>query len=182
MKHPILDIKHLRLQGYNGVIIGLCLLVAVIVLSYIFMHNPHQQLHHQIFTTAEKIRGYYRDRPGYWKLSTDTAKKDNLISKSLFKYKEYDLQIGQGLNGDMGMPGDASFDIVLKNLNKSACINLSEISLGKKQELILQKISIVNEKGITEFEWGGENSLPIAKYASRNICQTTNNALIWTFQ
>ena len=182
MKQPIIDIKHFRLYGYSGVIIALSLLAAVIGLSYILMHNPHQQLHQQIFETADKIRNYYRDRPGYWKLSTETAREDNLISEKLQNHKEYNVRIGQGLDGDMGMPGDANFDIVLKNLNKSACINLSEMALTKKQELMLQKIAIVNEKGITEFEWGGDNPLPVVKYATRNICQTTDNALIWTFQ
>ena len=59
------------------------------------------------------------------------------------EHKEYDIQIGQGVNGDSGLPSDLSFDITIKNLNKSACISLSEMPLEKQDKLILMKITII---------------------------------------
>ena len=95
--------------------------------------------------------------------------------------QENGLDIGQGLDGAMSLPSDLSFNIVLKNLNKSACINLTELPASGENLLMLQKITIINENGKTEFFWGGENSLPIRKYAARKICLPTDNVIVWTF-
>lgn len=158
---------------------GVCVLIC---LGYIFGRNPHLDLQQGVWQTAQKIHSYYRDRPGYWQLSTNTAKEDELIAQELLQYKEYDVQIGQGVDGENGLPSDLTFNIVLKHLNKSACINLSEMPLPKDIQLILQQISIINEEHHTEYSWGGDDALPIAKYATREICAPRDNTLIWTFQ
>ena len=81
------------------------------------------------------------------------------------------------------MPSNNSFDIVLSNLNKSSCIGLVEAEINKNQQLSLQKITVINSLGNTEFVWGDKNHpLPVAKYATRNICQPTGNTVLWTFQ
>ena len=181
MKRLYINLKNVKSVSFSGVALAICLLFAVIALSYVLFHNPHQGLHEQIFKTAENIRGYYRDQPSYWKLSTETAKEDGLIPADLLKRKDFTLKVGQGKNGDVSMPNDNSFDIVLQNLTKSACINLSELSVTKLQQLGLQKITIVGNM-ITEFDWGGDNPLPIKHYATRKLCQPTDNTIIWTFR
>ena len=158
---------------------GLC---ALISLSYFLLHNPHQDLHKDLFATAGKIVNYYRDRPGFWQLSTNTAKEDKLIVGSLAAYKDYDMRIGQGLDGETSLPSDLSFNIVLKHLNKSACISLSELPINEDNRLILQKITLINDSVMAEYAWGAENPLPIARYSMRQQCQPTENTLIWTFQ
>ena len=184
MKRIVLDLKRSRLYGFRSVIIFFSLLIALLVMSYALFHNPHQKLHEAVFATADNIRNFYRDEPGYWHLSIDNALQNSLVTGELLKYKdEYSLAIGEGINGEMGMPFDASFDIVLKKLNKSDCINLSELPVAKDQQLGLQKITLIHEEKVTEFSWGDENTpLPIAKYATRNICQMSDNIIIWTFQ
>jgi len=163
-------------DNLGGIAIGLAVALALIILSYVLLHNPHKNLHSQIFTAADKIRNYYRDEPGYWKLSTESAKQNNLLSEELLSYSEYDLQVGEGIDGAMALP-------VLKHLNKSACINLSELAISAEQQLGLQKITIINGEEETEFMWGAdENPLPIAKYATRDVCKANENIIMWTFQ
>lgn len=157
------------------------LILAVVGLVYVFNQNPHRQLQQDVFTSAAKIRNYYRDRPGYWQLSTSTAKEDNLLSESLLQYKEYDVQVGQGTDGETGLPSDKSFNIVLKHLNKSACINLSELPIDNDAKLILQSLTVINNNDSVTYSWGGENPLPIVRYSMRNICDTSENIIVWTF-
>lgn len=184
MRQIKLNLKKYNLFDARRLAIVFVLFVGLILLSYSVFHNPHQRLHEDIFATADKIRNFYRDEPGYWKLSTESAIQNSLFGSELADYKdEFAVTVGEGLNGDMGMPYDASFDIALKHLNKSSCINLSEFPVAKEQQLGLQKITIINKENTVEFLWGDEkNPLPIAKYATRNICQMSDNAIIWTFQ
>jgi len=173
----------MRVTSANGIIIALCLLFAVIALSYVLFHNPLRDLHASIFKTADNIRSYYRDQPNYWKLSTDMAKEASLVDKYLLEQSEYQWRIGQGENGDTVMPNDNSFDIALHKLSKSACINLSESPIDNAQLLGILKIIVSNENGITEFMWGNdENPLPIKLYTTRHICSPAGNTVIWTFQ
>lgn len=176
------DLEKARLNGLFGIAILALLLISCIALSVLLLHNPHKELHQAIFSTADRVHTYYRDRPGYWKLSTQTAKDDNLLRDDLQQYKEYDIQIGQGTNGDAGLPSDLSFDITVKNLNKSACISLSEMPLKKQDKLILMKITIINDKNNVEFSWGGEHSLPVGKYSARSFCAAKDNIISWSFQ
>ena len=171
----------MNIQAKTYIVNGLILcfvLIALIGLCYFLFHNPYKDLHSQILSTSERVRIYYRDQPGYWKLSTDFAKQNDLIKVDLAQYKNYDLAIGSGIDGDMIMPGEQSFNITLKHLNKSACIGLSEMPIDQNVQLGLQKITINN----TEFSWGEKNALPIGKYKTRDICQPTDNIIIWTFQ
>lgn len=182
MNKIYIDFRRVRPNNYNGIIVVLLLLFALVALCYILLHDPYREIHNQIFQTAENIRNYYRDRPGYWKLSTDSAINDNLVGQQLLG-KEYKLKVGIGISGDMAMPADNTFDLVISDLNKSSCISLTEANVKQKQQLILQKITIISSKGTTEFTWGDkEHPLPVAKYATRNICQPTNNTVMWTFQ
>lgn len=151
-------------------------------LSYILLRNPYKSIHEQIFSTADAVRSYYRDQPGYWKLSTESATTNNLINKELLKRKDFKLQIGQGVNGETGIPGSTTFDISLSNLNKSSCISLAELNISKNRQLALLKIAIINEENTTEFSWGGEHPLPITTQEPRQICQPTGNTILWTFQ
>ena len=183
MEKIYLNLKNIRNQSLNGIIIALCLLAAVISLSYVLFHNPHKDLHAAILKTADNIRSYYRDHPSYWKLSTETAAEASLIDRKLLEQAKSSWHIGQGVKGETSMPNDESFDIALNKLGKSACINLSELSISKKQQLGLQKITIINDAGNTEFTWGDEeHPLPIDRYATRRLCTPDGNTVIWTFQ
>lgn len=178
-----LDLRKISLTNYNGIVVIISLLFALIALCYVLVHNPYQHLHENIFVTADNVRNFYRDRPGYWKLSTQSAEEDMLISEELLNYKEYDVRIGIGSDGDMAMPADTAFDVVLSHLNKSSCISLAEAKISEQHKLGLQKITIINTNGTTEFSWGDEKyPLPVVKYSARNICAPSENTILWTFQ
>lgn len=175
--------QKIHLYNLGGVLIGLALFGVIYFLSYILMHNPYRSVHEAIMKTAENVRGYYRDSPGYWKLNTDAAVGASLAASELSDHGDFNINIGQGPDGDMSMPYNNTFDITVGNLNKSACISLSEIKISKENSLGLQKISIITDSGTTEFLWGdGEHKLPISKWETRHICQTSNNKIMWTFQ
>ena len=74
-----IDYEKARLNGTLGIIILIVLVLCCIGLSFMLLHNPHKDLQKSVFSTAKRIQTYYRDRPGYWKLSTETAKNDNLL-------------------------------------------------------------------------------------------------------
>lgn len=170
---------HIKLyNNTGGIAICFALVIAIFLSCYFLFHNPYTELHTQIMATSDMVRSYYRDQPGFWKLSTDFAKANDLVKIDLNKYKDYELAIGSGEDGDIVMPGEMSFNIILKNLNKSACIGLSEMPVSQNEQLGLQTISVNG----TVFAWGEEYSLPIKKYKTRDICQPADNTVIWTFQ
>jgi len=183
MNKIYVDLKWLRLTNYNGLIIIISLFLALVTMLYLLMHNPYQKLHEQIFQTADNVRVYYRDHPNYWKLNTEKAIEDKLVSDELIKRTEYDFKIGVGVDGETALPSDTTFDIVLSGVNKSTCIGLVEAKISKEQLLSLQKITVTNSKGTTDFEWdGSKHSLPVKKYAARNVCQPAQNTILWNFQ
>ena len=157
------------------------LIVAAVGLFFLCTRNPYQDIQQNIMQSAAKIHSYYRDRPGYWQLSTNTAKEDGLLVQSLWQYAEYDIQVGHGTNGESSLPSDMSFNIVLHHLNKSACINLSEAAIDADTRLILRQITIINNKQKTEYSWGGNPSLPIKKYEARDNCDISENTVVWSF-
>ena len=178
MSKLYVDLRRLRLTNYNGLIIIISLFLVLITLIYLLLHNPYQKLHEHIFQTADNIHAYYRDYPNYWKLNTETAIDDKLVSDELLRHTEYDFKIGIGVDGNTALPSDLTFDIVLAGVNKSACIGLVETKANKEQLLSLQKITVINSKGSTDFEWDGDKHfLPVAKYAARDVCQPTENKL-----
>lgn len=177
------DIKKAELSGVWGFSLIASLLVMCGFLCIFLLQNPYKQLHSEIFQIAEKTRNYYRDKPSYWNLSKESAINDGLLSTEILeKYKEYEVNIGQGSDGRISLPSDMSFDISAHHLNKSSCIGLLEMPLSDKQKLLLLKINIQNKDIAKEYSWGGENSLPVEKFSARDICSHNENTIIWTFQ
>ena len=180
MRHSF---RKFNFHGLSGIFIALALVGAICFLSYILMQNPYQFIHKDILKTADNIRSYYRDSPGYWKLDTNAAQNASLIAEELLQHPEFDLKIGQGANGELSMPYNITFDITISHLNKSACIGLSETKISEKHRIGLHKITILTPDKTTEFVWGDkEHGLPISKWETRHICQSTENKIIWTFQ
>lgn len=176
-----IDFRKMRRSGYGGPVVAAAAAAAVIALCYVLFHDPYAELHGQIFETATSIRMYYADRPGYWKLDTESASNDLLIAKGLRKYKNQ-LKIGIGAEGRTAMPSDTNFDITLTGLNKSSCIGLTEEKISSDRQLELQKITVINANGTTEFTWGDkDHPLPVEKYAARKICTSAGNTVLWTF-
>lgn len=141
-----------------------------------------------IFKISDDIRFQYTDKPDYWRLSTQKILQEKLISEDYIRNgKIYlsggeEILIGNGINADVVMPKMSSFDIVLPHLNQAQCISYAEGKISAENMVKLLRISIVNSSGSYSFEWGGKYKLPVAKYASKDICSLSDNTVIWTIQ
>lgn len=142
-----------------------------------------------IFTISDEIRNHYAEKPDYWGLSTQTAIQANYIPPKFIKDGKIiissgnEIFIGDGAKADTIMPRATSFDIVLPQLNKAQCIAHAEAAISSENQVKLLSISIINSLGFYRFEWGNEKyKLPIAKFASKDVCSDFENTLIWSIK
>lgn len=141
-----------------------------------------------IFNISENIRQHFADKPSYWGLNTEYVIKQNIVSQDIIKNNQLRLNggitilIGAGIDGSTVMPMTQSFDIILPHLNKAQCMSYAEANLLDEENLALISLNIINSTGTHIFEWGGENSLPIKKYATKQLCQDKENTLIWSLK
>lgn len=141
----------------------------------------------EVMSTAEKIRKFYHNRPGYWGLNTENVLKNNLAPSSLINNGKLlnalgkPVLAGQGIDGSLVMPGARSFDIVYSDLNKKECIELAGFQFTENQSLGLLSLTIVHNGQSTEFSWGGEKQLPVSEENTRKYCGE-KNSLLWTFE
>ena len=142
----------------------------------------------EIFQISDEIRGHYVGKYDYWMLSTNMIIKEKMISNNFITDNKIILSsgkevfVGEGVDTTPVMPMHQSYDIVIKNLNKAECINFVEYSLSEDKLVSLQKISIYNKNGAIIYEWGGDNSLPVKKYSSKDYCADTENNVIWSMK
>ena len=173
-------------NGYK--IIGGLLIALVIILSLTYCQKTDVKYSaQQLLQLSELIRSKFNTKPDFWKLNTqwlidnkilpDEMLDDNNIINDLGK----EIIVGSGMDGQVLMPGDKSFDIVYKNLNFDECVNLSSYPFSDKQILGLLGLKIINGKEEFLIEWNGEKSLPLAKEDAEKMC-TNKNILIWTFE
>ena len=140
-----------------------------------------------IFIISDDIRAYFSNKPDYWGLSTNYVVKNTIVDKK-FIYNDKiiltdgkELLIGKGINGDVVLPREMSFDIILKKLNKSQCISYLENKLNDANQMKLESLSVVNSTISKVFTWGDKtNSLPVKPYTGKDICSDENNTLIWS--
>ena len=141
-----------------------------------------------IFSLSEAIRQHYGDKPSYWGLNTDYVIKQNIAPQKMIKNDKLYLNggmsvlVGAGAEGTTVMPMAQSFDIALPHLNKAQCMSYAENVLSDDENLALISVSIISESGAYTFEWGGENRLPIKKYATKQFCQDKENTIVWSLK
>lgn len=142
----------------------------------------------EVFEIADRIREQYLDKPDYWGLSTEYAAKKQLIDPKFIKNDKIVLSsgteifIGEGEKAEVIMPLSQNFDISMRGLNKAQCIAYCEAELGQERLLGIIRLTIVNKGGTYIFEWGGENPLPVQKYAAKDFCLDTDNTFIWSIK
>ncbi len=140
----------------------------------------------ELFVIANTIRDNYIGKADYWGISTASVLKNNILPKKyiidnkIILSGNREVLIGSGVNADIVMPQSQTFDIVIKDLNKTQCMAYSEVVLEDEELVSLNQISIVNDLGSYSFEWGGNNPLPVQKYSSKNLCSDNKNTLIWS--
>jgi hypothetical protein len=141
-----------------------------------------------IFTISDIVREAYITKPDYWGVSTKDALNQDMIPNNYLHQGHIVLKsgkeifLGSGATPAVVMPRSQTFDIVIKNLKKGECIAYAEYNIPQEEIIKLQQIHIVNDVATYTFEWGGENSLPVSKYATKDMCQKQGNSLIWTIK
>lgn len=142
----------------------------------------------QIFSLSDEIRAYYADKPDYWGVDTDLLIKNKVLPKHYIHKNKLLLDsgrqilIGNGINAEPVMPLAQTFDIIMPDLNKAQCISYAEAPLDDEASLKLFSLQIINSSGAYLFEWGGSFSLPIKKYATKDLCLDRENTLIWSIK
>ena len=143
------------------------------------------QANKDIIKMSDNIRAYYRNRPDYWGLNNNEAIKLNLYvgkmnNNQILNNLNKSVIIGSDINGNQVMPGQHSFVIGYKDLNKKECIELASLYWAEEDKLGLISMAIQNSSGNYEFSWGN-NGLPLSKAQAKQYCKEENN-ILWTFE
>lgn len=191
MNEKLKEIIEILKQRINLKIAAGCAgLLFLIIGGIVWVSRPNPKITlaaKEVMSVAEEIRKFYRNRPGYWGLNTESVLKNNLLPASFIQNGKpvnalgKNILIGQGAEGNLVMPGARSFDIVFADLDKKECEQLAEFQFTENQSLGLLSITIINNGQQTEFSWGGENKLPITTENARRYCGK-QTSLLWTFE
>lgn len=142
----------------------------------------------EIFSISDNIRAYYADKPDYWGVSTQSLIDNKIIpdkfvrQNKIILHGKTEILIGSGEKADVVMPLNQYFDIVMPRLNKAQCMSYAEAPLLQEDNLKVYSIRIINLLGEYLFEWGGNRPLPIAKYATKDLCIDGLNTIIWSIR
>lgn len=140
-----------------------------------------------MFALTENIRNFYKKRPDYWGLSTQSALKNGLIPQMMLKDSKIYSAVGQNIligsdeAGSVVMPGMRSFYIIYDGVSKKDCVDMVSYPISEQNKLGLLGIIIKNNKEEVVFQWGGENSLPIKKDKATKICRN-KSIILWNFE
>lgn len=142
----------------------------------------------EIFSISDNVRAYYADKPDYWGVSTQSLIDNKVIPEKfvhdnkIILHGKMEILIGHGEKADVVMPLTQYFDIIMPHLNKAQCMSYAEAQLLPNVSLSVYSIRIMNMLGDYLFEWGGNRPLPIAKYATKDLCIDGQNTLIWSIR
>lgn len=140
-----------------------------------------------MFALTENIRNFYKKRPDYWGLSTQSALKNGLIPQMMLKDSKIYSAVGQNIligsdeAGSVVMPGMRSFYIIYDGVSKKDCVDMVSYPISEQNKLGLLGVIIKNNKEEVVFQWGGENSLPIKKDKATKICRN-KSIILWNFE
>ncbi len=177
-----------KLKNSTWIMVTTVVAASLLLLLFFMPTNKdnYETVRQELLQLAENIRDYYKTRPDYWGLDNQSALKNKIIPEKLhnedkiFSALGREFIIGQDSAGNMVMPGSKSFDITLLKLGKEACMALAAQPFDDTNNLGLLKITIQNKGGITVFEWGSANPLPIPEDRVKEVCKNSNT-LSWTF-
>ena len=143
----------------------------------------------QVFEIAEAIRKSYIAKPDYWGLDNNSILSKNILTNIFYKDGRLvnalgkPIAIGQGIAGEVVMPGGRSFDIVYSQLTAEECIILATYYNYESEKVLgLLQMTIVGNDTSQDFSWGDNNyKLPISRAAAKKICQNDSKVL-WTVE
>ena len=165
-------------------------LLLVVALAFLLNLSPKEdytEFRDELVTVSNNIRLHYKLKPDYWGLNNENVIKNKLVRENMVRNKKIisvtgrEFIIGQNEKGDTVMPTQRNFMITLDNLNKRMCKKVSLVDIYNENNLALQKIIIRNDKQIVEFEWGGNNPLPITDNNVEKYCKS-KNSISWVFE
>lgn len=176
----------------NRQLLTIMLVMLLIIVAVVWWNvKPNSKIAiaaEQVNEIAKEIRKSYANKPSYWGLNTQTVIANNILTNNWYKgdiivnIMGKTVLIGQGIDGNIVMPGGKSFDIVYKNLTTSECIALSSYNYRQGEELGFLKITIVGKKASQDFEWGRENyKMPVVRQEAQEFC-SSDSAVIWTLE
>ena len=183
-------IKSIHINKDEFIKIGIPFIVVLVgFYSCSFLQRNIKKNINDIFLISDDIRAYFSNKPDYWGLSTSYVVTNSIIDKKFIDKNKITLKdgkeilIGNGINGDVVLPREESFDIILKKLNKSQCISYLEAKLNDTNQMKLESISVVNSISSTNFSWGSKNNpLPVKSYTGKDFCIDENNTIIWSIR
>lgn len=167
---------------------GASLIVVVLIGALLCMHRPSPEIvkaNQELVGTAERIRGYYRNRPDYWGLSTGEVLKQNLYegvmnNNRILNNLGKPVVIGADSDGNAVMPGQRSFMIEYRELSRKECIELLSFRWQEEDKLGLLSVSLKNDSGSYDFGW--ENGgLPVSRNIAEKSCKK-DNMVMWFFE
>lgn len=169
--------------------IWLVSLVVIVLIGIIFcLQRPPAEIvqaNKDIVETAGKIRAYYRRLPDYWGLNNAEAVKNNLYvgvitNNQIMNGLKKPVIIGADINGNPVMPGQHSFMIGYRDLNRDECVSLMSFRWQEQDKLGLLSVTVLNDDGTYEFSWG-DKGLPLSRSRAKQYCRDKNH-IMWSFE
>lgn len=174
-----------------GLILGICGLVIAFAIGSVLLPAPSSKAKIaalQVITLADNVQNYYRAKPNFWGLNTNSALESRIFPADMnvngiaLNALGKPALIGSGENGDMVTPGTQGFDVVYKDLSRTQCVFLLSFPFSNEQTLALSQIILNN--GVSDsvsFSWGGEPSLLPKLEIAKKYC-AKSNTIIWHFE
>lgn len=189
MKNKFNGYKNLVKFDQRIIIVTTFITAAIIImLAWIIRPNPLiEQTANQLAQTANNIRLYYQTKPGYWGLSNEIVIRNNLEAGGMLQDGKLQnafgkpVIIGQDTDGSVVMPGTRNFVITFPQLDKSECTAMAAFRLNERDSLSLLQMVIIENGQRYEFNWGGNNPLPITKNDAAKYCGKANT-VAWSFE
>ena len=141
----------------------------------------------ELLALSGNIRNFYRIKPDYWGLDKASAIDNKIVPESMVKEDRIvnilnsDVEIGQGIDGTLTMPGTRSFDITYKNLDFASCVGLASFAFSQEESLGLLSLTIISGDKSHELSWGKEQGLPLALGVAKKFCNEVNN-IVWKYE
>ena len=189
IKLPVTWVNKMKHKEKLIIYVWLCSLAVILLVGIVLcLQRPPTEIvqaNKDIVNMSEKIRAYYRNRPDYWGLNNSEAINLNLYvgkinNNQIINNLNKNVIIGSDINGSQVMPGQHSFLIGYKDLNKKECVELASLYWAEEDKLGLISVIIQNDSGNYEFSWG-DKGLPLSKGQAQKYCKEKNN-ILWTFE
>ena len=134
---------------------------------------------------AGNIRRLYQNRPDYWGLNThmvlDKKIYPNKMGENgkLISVLGNEILVGDGVSGNVLMPGSRNFDITYLGLTKKQCIQLVSYKFDQSFWLMVMGLTLAYKDTQQMFTWDDpEYKLPVSKANAKKFCKD-GSAIVW---